>query len=208
MAPADCTNAKAPNFQLTQPSASVYFRNFQISLLAAGITIILCTLGFNPATQPIDSIAIIWPGAILHGVGGVLFGGWGVFATVLSGIVVDYINVGTPVATYGYILPNFLQALIPAIYYRRAIAQYGWSPKIFSLGRYLLVGVLAANLVGALCGSIVFHIVLQRDGSFWLPFTRWLLANIPVAALLGWPLLRSLGPTLADEGLTVSGWWR
>ena len=53
-------------------------RNIIITLVMIAISVILCTLGFNTASKPIDSIAVVWPGAILHAVGTILFGGWGV----------------------------------------------------------------------------------------------------------------------------------
>lgn len=84
-------------------------RNILITLVMITISVVLCTLGFNTASKPIDSIAVIWPGAILQSVGTILFGGWGVVATVISGIIANWINVGTFHVSFGYSLPNFLQ---------------------------------------------------------------------------------------------------
>src|SRR3989338_785515 len=101
---------------VTSPT-SPFKRNVLITVVMTTISIILCTLGFNTAAQPIDSIAVIWPGAILHSVGTILFGGWGIVATLLEGTIANIINVGTFHISLSYAIPNFLQALIPTVYY-------------------------------------------------------------------------------------------
>lgn len=181
-------------------------RNILITIVMITISVILCTLGFKTALQPIDSIAIIWPGAILHAVAPILFGGWGVLATVLAGVIVDIINVGTFHAVAGYAIPDFLQALVPAIYYRRLIKRHGWTAKTFQFHHFLIYAVLLSNLVGAISGTLILYNYTQI--SLGTPFLRWLIANIPISIILGWPLFHYLGPTMAEEGLVVKGWWR
>lgn len=183
-------------------------RNFTITVFTTIIWVILCTLGFNPANEPIDSIAVIWPGAILHGVGAILLGGWGVVATVLSAVIVDIIKVGTVHATVGYMIPDFLQALIPAYYYRRLIRRHGVGPHLFRFGPYLLYAVILSNLVGAITGTLILNLGITDIQSLWFPMLRWLVANIPIAIVLGYPLLRCLGPTMVEENLIVKGWWK
>ena len=181
-------------------------RNILITLIITTISVVLCTLGFKTALQPIDSIAIIWPGAILHAITPILFGGWGVVATVLSGIIVDIINVGKFHAVVGYIIPDFLQAFIPALYYRYLIRKYDWTQPVFCFKPFLIYSVLLPNLAGAMSGTIILH--SSTEVSLLTPFIRWLLANIPIALILGWPLFHFLGPTMAEEGWTVKNWWR
>lgn len=187
---------------------SSWVRNLSVTSIAILIWVILCTLGFNPANEPIDGIAVIWPGAILHAVGAILLGGWGIVATVLAAVIVDIIKVGTPHVVLGFIIPDFIQAFIPAWYYRRRIAQHGWGRDTFAFTPFLIYAVLLPNIAGAFIGTLIFHMGSAPVTSLWFPFVRWLVANIPVALLLGWPLLKCLGPVMADEGLTVKGWWR
>lgn len=170
------------------------------------ISVILCTLGFTPASQPIDSIAVIWPGSLLHSVGTILFGGWGIIATILAAIIADVVNVGTLHATLGYIVPDFLQALIPAIYYRHVIKKHGWGPQVYKFWPFFFYAVLLSNIVGAIAGTLILYSWSQTH--LWLPFVRWLIANIPISLFLGYPLLRFLGPTIAEEGWVVKGWWK
>lgn len=181
-------------------------RNILITIVMTAISVILCTLGFNTAAQPIDSIAVVWPGAILHGVGTILFGGWGIIATVLSSVIVDMINVGTLHATLGYIVPDFFQALIPAFCYRLLIKKYGWGKEVFSFWPFLVYAVILSNVAGAIVGPLILY--AWSESNLWHAIIRWLIANIPVALFLGWPLLRYLGPTMAEEGWVVSGWWK
>ncbi|GEM_PF-3949006 len=183
-------------------------RNLSITLIATTISVVLCTLGFNPETQPLDSIAVIWPGAILQAFAGALFGGWGVVATVLAGLVADILLAGTVHASIGYILPDLLQALIPAWYYRHRIAQYGWTAPTFHFWPFFIFSILISNIVGAVTATCIFQFYLSHEFHFWFPLMRWLVANIPIALLLGWPLFRYLGPTLAQEGLVMRGWWQ
>lgn len=181
-------------------------RNVIITLVMITISVILCTLGFNTASKPIDSIAVIWPGALLHSVSTILFGGWGVLATVLAAIIADIINVGTLHAVLGYMVPDFIQAIIPAIYYRRLIKKYGCGKEIFSFWPFLVYAVIFSNVAGAIVGPLILH--TWSESNWWHAMIRWLIANIPIAILLGWPLLRYLGPTMAEEGWVVSGWWK
>jgi len=181
-------------------------RNILITIVMITISVILCTLGFKTALQPIDSVAIIWPGAILHAIAPILFGAWGIIATVLAGIIVDFINVGTFHAVAGYAFPDFLQAFIPALYYRKLIRQYGWTNKTFQFFPFLIYGVLLSNIAGAISGTFILH--SSTDAPLWTPFFRWLIANVPIAVILGWPLFHYLGPTMAEEGLAIKGWWR
>lgn len=183
-------------------------KNVVITCIAILIGIALCTLGFNPATEPIDSIAVIWPGTLLHTVGAILFGGWGIIATVLSAAIVDMIKVGTVHVVLGYTIPDFLQSFIPALYYRKMIKTYGWSSQTFRFFPYFIVCVLLSNLAGAISGAFIFNFGPGGLESLWFPMTRWFIANTPVALILGWPLFRCLGPVMAEEGLTVNGWWK
>lgn len=176
--------------------------------MAISIGVALCTLGFNPASEPIDSIAVIWPGTLLHSVGAILFGGWGVVATVLSAIIVDMIKVGTVHVVVGYTIPDFLQSFIPAFYYRRLIKTHGWSAPTFRFMPYFIVSVLLSNIIGAISGALIFNLGTDGLESLWFPMTRWFIANAPIALILGWPLFRCLGPIMAEEGLTVNGWWK
>jgi|SRR3989338_5874289 len=132
-------------------------RNLIIIFVAIIISVILCTLGFNTANQPIDSIAVVWPGAILQAAGTILFGGWGVVATVLAGMTANAINTGTAHAILGYSAPNFIQSFIPAFYYRKLIKSCGLGPKIFSFKHYLIFAVLIPNILGALFGTFILH---------------------------------------------------
>lgn len=181
-------------------------RNILITAVMITISVSLCTLGFTPSAQPLDSIAVIWPGTLLHSVSTILFGGWGVLATVLAAVIADIINVGTLHATLGYIVPDFLQAIIPAAYYRHVIKKYGWGKEVLSFGPFLLYAVILSNVVGAITGPLILH--AWSESNLWHAMLRWLIANIPIAVLLGWPLLRYLGPTLAEEGWIVKGWWQ
>lgn len=181
-------------------------RNIIITLVMTTISVILCTLGFNTAAQPIDSIAVIWPGAILHAVGPILFGAWGIVATIFAGMVANLINVGTWHTALAYSLPNFLQAAIPAVYYRRLIKHHGCNKKIFEFRTYLVFASILPNLVGALTGTLL--LVFSKNVDPWFSIARWLTANIPVSLVLGWPLLYFLGPTMVEEKLIVKGWWK
>lgn len=181
-------------------------RNILITLVMVTISVILCTLGFNTASQPIDSIAVVWPGAILHAVGTILFGGWGVIATVMAGMIANIINVGTSYAIFAYTLPNFLQSIIPAACYRLHIKKHGLNKNTFKFSTYLIFASLLPNLIGAISGTIILS--LSRDVDPLFSIARWLIANIPISIILGWPLLHFLGPTLAEEKLVVKGWWR
>lgn len=181
-------------------------RNILITAVMTAISVILCTLGFNTAARPIDSIAVAWPGAILQAVGTILFGGWGVVATLLAGMIANLINVGTPYAVFAYSIPNFLQAIIPAAYYRRLIKQYGFSEKIFEFKTYFVFASILPNLVGAITGT--FLLFSSKNVDPWFSIARWLTANIPISLLLGWPLLYFLGPTMIEEKWFVKKWWQ
>lgn len=183
-------------------------QNLIITCIVTLIGVVLCTLGFNPANEPIDSLAVIWPGTLLHTVGAILFGGWGVLATVLSAIIVNALKTGEPYAVYGYIIPGLIQPLIPAIYYRRVIKLHGWDTHTFRFLPYFFVCVVCSNLAGAVTGAFIFNLGQEGPVSTWLPMARWFIANAPIALILGWPLFRCLGPAMAEEGLTVNGWWR
>lgn len=183
-------------------------QNVIITFIVTFIWVILGTLGYSADSAPVNSIAVIWPGAILHGIGGILFGGWGIVATVVSTMIVDAIKVGEPYAIYGFILPSILQSLIPAIYYRGRIKKYGWGKETFAFVPFLFYAVLINNLVGAASGTLMMLLGSSSSGPFWFPFIRWSVANIPISLILGWPLFRCLGPVMAEEGLNVEGWWR
>lgn len=190
----------------TSPKHIKHKQNIFIAAIAIVIWVILGTLGYNPDTAPIDSVAVIWPGAILHGVGAILLGGWGIIATILSTMIVDAIKVGTPNAIFGFMLPSFLQSFIPAVYYRRCIKKHGWGQETFAFTPFLIYAVILNNLVGAASGALVLH--LGTGASPFFPFVRWMISNIPISLVLGWPLFRCLGPVMADEGLTINGWWK
>lgn len=183
-------------------------KNLTITCIAILIGVVLCTLGFNPTSEPIDSIAVIWPGTLLQTFCAILFGGWGVIATVLSAIIVDIIKVGSVKIVIGYSIPDFLQSVIPALYYRRLIKVHGWNAQTFRFLPYFVVCVLLSNIVGAISGALIFNFGPNNLESLWFPMTRWFIANAPIALILGWPLFRCLGPVMAEEGLTVNGWWR
>lgn len=181
-------------------------QNIFITLITIGISVILCTLGFEPNSVPPDGIATIWPGAITQVIAGTLFGAWGVIATVLAGVIVDVINVKDAYITFGFMLPDFVQAFIPAFYYRYLIRRYGWGSKVFSFLPFALYGVLIPNILGALIAATILSVHVHISFSF--SFLRWIIANIPIAFLLGWPLFKIFGRVMAKEGCVVSGWWK
>lgn len=183
-------------------------RNVAITIVAITVSVILCTLGFKTAQTPIESIAVIWPGAILHSVGSILFGGWGLVATILAGVIVDIVNVGKLPIIFGFMVPDFLQPLIPVMYYRYLIARHGWNSEVFRFRHFLIFAVLIPNALGALTGTLILRMNFVSDLPFWFPFVRWMVANVPISLCLGYPLLRCLGPTLAEEGFVVTRWWR
>lgn len=184
-----------------------FSRNVFITFVATSISVVLCTLGFAPSSVPVHSIATMWPGTITQAVVGILFGGWGVVITVLSGIIVDIINVGKMHVILGFIPSDFVQAFIPALYYRRFVHKYGWnSQKIFSFKPFLIYAVVLPNVIGALLGATV--ILHTEQIPFWHSVMRWLIANIPLAVILAWPLLKTLGPVFVEEKWVVTGWWR
>ena len=156
--------------------------------------------------MPVNSIATIWPGTITQAVASILFGGWGVVITVLSGIVVDIINVGKIHVIFGFIPSDFVQSFIPALYYRRLICKHGWNEKVFGFKPFLIYAVMFPNIVGSLLASSV---IFYAEGiSFWYSVMRWLIANIPLAVILAWPLFKTLGPVLVEEKWVVTGWWK
>ncbi len=179
-----------------------------VTIIAIIVWVALCTLGYNPENVPINSVAVIWPGAILHGSGAILLGGWGIVATIVSTMIVDAIKVGSPYAIFGYMLPSFLQSFIPASYYRYRIRKYGWGEKTFAFIPFLTYAVIINNLVGAASGTLVLYLGTGGTDSLFFPFIRWLISNIPISLILGWPLFHYLGPVMAEEGLSVSGWWK
>lgn|SRR3989338_8997889 len=101
-------------------------KNILICLIATFISVVLCTLGFRISSIPIANIATIWPAAITQSVVSALFGGWGVLATVLGGIVEGTLNGKHTWVVIGFIFPNFVQSFIPAFYYRRVIRRRTW----------------------------------------------------------------------------------
>ncbi|PIR26721.1 MAG: hypothetical protein COX62_03245 [Deltaproteobacteria bacterium CG_4_10_14_0_2_um_filter_43_8] len=181
-------------------------QNFLITLTTIGISVILCTLGFEPNSVPPDGIATIWPGAITQVIAGILFGAWGVIATVSAGVIVDIINVNDLYIVFGFIIPAFIQSFIPAFYYRLLIKRYGWNDKIFRFTPFLIYGVIIPNVIGALIAA--FLLSSHTNTSFYFAFARWTIANIPIALVLGWPLFKIFGKVMADEGCVVSGWWK
>jgi ribose/xylose/arabinose/galactoside ABC-type transport system permease subunit len=189
-------------------SIAMIKRNIIITILATTITVILCTIGIDTASKPLDSMGVIWPGAVLHSAGGALFGAWGIIATILSGTITNYVNVGSPAIILGFIFPNFIQSLIPAFYYRKRIRCCANSSEIFNFKPFLIYGILLPNIIGGLSGTIILQSMFKSDLPFWFPFTRWLIANIPISIILGYPLFRFLGPTLMEEGYIVKGWWK
>ncbi|MBI5299546.1 MAG: hypothetical protein HY877_04545 [Deltaproteobacteria bacterium] len=189
-----------------EASESPIKRNILITLVMITISVILCTLGFSTANQPIDSIAVVWPRAILQAVGTILFGGWGIVATIFAGMITNAINVGTAHAILGYSIPNFLQSFIPAFYYRRILRKSDGEIKMLSFKSYLIFAAIVPNLLGALFGTFILH--STREADLWFSISRWLIANIPITLVLGWPLLFFLGPTMAEERLLIKGWWK
>lgn len=169
---------------------------------------ILCTLGFNSVAMPVETIAIIWPGAILHSVGAILFGFWGIIATITVGLIVNGIITHNLYITLAFILPNFIQSFIPAWSYRQIINKYGWSERTFDFFPFLLFGALLPNMVGAVFGTLLLQLDVARNLPYSFSFLRWLIANVPITLLLGYPLFRCLGPIMAEEGMAVKGWWK
>ena len=180
---------------------------FIVCIVSIIISVILCTLGFSPTSVPIDSVATMWPGAITQAITAILFGGWGIVITVLSGVFVDIINVGDPHITFGFMLPDFIQAFIPALYYPTLFKKLSEDDSVdFRFGPYLFYAVLLPNILGAMVATFILH---QKTGvSMNMVFARWLIANIPIAILFGWPLVRFLGPVMVEEKLFVKGWWK
>ena len=189
-------------------SASVLKRNLAITITATTISIVLCTLGFVTADAPVNSIAVIWPGALLHSVAAILFGGWGVVASVLAGVIVDIINVGKLHIIIGFAIPDFLQAFVPALYYRRLVARKGWGPHVFRFWPFLIYAVILSNAVGAVAGTAIVSLGNEQTGSLLFPLFRWIFANIPISLMLGYPLFRCLGPIMIEENYVVTGWWK
>lgn len=181
-------------------------QNIFITFITIGISVVLCTLGFEPNSVPPDGIATIWPGAITQVIAGILFGAWGVIATVSAGVMVDIINVNDLYIVFGFIIPDFIQAFIPAFYYRLLIKRYGWNDRIFRFTPFLIYGVIIPNVIGALIAA--FLLSSHTNTSFYFAFARWTIANIPIALVLGWPLFKIFGKVMADEGCVVTGWWK
>lgn len=185
-------------------------QNFWPSLFVVmGITllsIVLCTLGYPSLTARAGAIASVWPGAIFQGILSVAFGGWGVLAIIFGGMVTVAINAHSWWGVLSLIPANFLQALIPAYYYRRVLKKGGWNRRVLRFLPFALFAVVIPNIVGAAAGALAFH--LHSGAPYAALFWKWIAANIPIALALGWPLFRYGVPSLVDEGWTIKGWWK
>ena len=183
-----------------------YLRNAVLALCAVAISVLLCTLGYSSLNTVTGSIANVWPGAIFQVVSAAALGGWGILATIVSGLITNAINVKSLYAVLVFIPENFIQSFIPAYSYRKILQSGGWNSKAFCFLPFVLFGVLIPNVFGAAIGAAGVHV--WKDAPYMQVFIKWLVANVPIAILLGWPLFRTLVPQLVDEGWTVKGWWK
>ena len=177
-----------------------------LSLATVMLSVILCTLGYSALNSVEGSIANVWPGAIFQAISAAALGGLGILATIVAGIITNSINVKTLYSIFALIPANFIQSFIPAYYYRHQLKSGGWNKCVFGFIPFLFYGVLIPNIFGATLGAAA---VSTFGGAPYFPlFIKWLVANIPIAILLGWPLFKFLVPTLVDEGWAIKGWWK
>lgn len=185
---------------------SAKLKIFPLFLGTIIISVVLCTLGYSSLKSAGGTIANVWPGAIFQAVSAIALGGWGVLATIIAGAITNAINGKGLLVVLAVTPANFLQALIPAYYYRSRLKCGGWSPQLINFKSFLMYAVVLPNVMGGILGAFAIHSIMEAP--FWAMYFKWLAANIPIAMLLGWPLFKLLVPCLVEEGWIVRGWWR
>lgn len=181
-----------------------YLRSAFITFFIVLLSVILCTLGYHSLMM--KNIADIWPGAIFQSVAGAAFGGWGVLATVIAGIITGTINTPNINLILAFIPANFVQSFIPAYYYRRLLRAGGWNRRSMQFWRFAIFAILIPNLIGGIIGGGA--VSYFESELFWGTYLKWIMANIPIGLILGWPLYFIFVPRLIEEGWTTQGWWK
>ena len=199
--------AKPLTSKKTSQSQRALWRNLCLTFSTVALSTLLCTLGYNSLNAVEGSIANVWPGAIFQVVSAIAFGAWGIVATLVAGIITNLINVKSFYFVFAFTPANFVQSFIPAYYYRKHLAKAGWRKSSFAFLPFLIFGVLLPNIFGASLGAFAlsFH---SENISYAHFFWKWLIANVPIALLLGWPLFYFVIPSFIEEGWTVKGWWK
>src|SRR4051794_14076076 len=144
---------------------------------------------------------------------------WVLATAALVELVVDRSQGIGPVAVWGFVLANTAEPLVGASLLRRFARRPDLSRRR-DLGAFLLCGVLAGPLVGAVIGSLTIHVsqgpaVLDGLFPFWAGDGLGVL--VVGGAVLTWPLDRGRpgapGPVrralllLLTAGVTVAVFW-
>jgi tellurite methyltransferase len=182
------------------------FNTCPIGLMVIFIALatVTCTLGYEANHG--GQIAKVWPAAVFQAFVSVFLGGYGVLATILSGVLTNLISFKSVYPVFALIPANFAQAFIPAWYYRRRLKKGGWNKQNLKVIPFLVMGILVPNVAGALLGASVSDSHSYQE--FMAATVRWALANIPIAVLLGVPLFVMAGPSFIRSGWSIKGWWQ
>lgn len=177
-----------------------------MTALFIGIGIVVGT--FGSLAVPIGFVSAFWPGQAVQAVGAVWFGAWGVIAGALFPLISNTISGSAPLpVSIAYLPGNAVQAGLAAWAFKR------WDVHPALKERrdwiiWIVLGVVAANLVGSLWGSAVLVafglITVEAWPVAWL---GWWVGNTIPGLIFGSILLKFVSPVIIDSKAFVKNWW-
>ncbi len=154
------------------------------------------------------NIGVFWPAAALQVIGGIWFGGWGVLAGTLTGVISGTITRGAHPVMWGYIPANMLQSFLAGWVFRHWRLDPSL-PTRREMGVFIFVGGFLSNLLGATLAitDLALHEGIQDVSHIRRLFITWLLANSVPCLIFGIPLLRAFSPLIIDSPFFCKTWW-
>lgn len=153
-------------------------------------------------------LSSFWMAMTLQVAGGVWFGGWGVLAGTLVGVLSNYFNLDLPAYTWGYVPANAFQSALTAWVFRR----WKLDPRLPSwkeLAIFCAVAVVLANLGGAtLAAGALYAFESLPDPENPARFLAdWMLGNGLPCLIFGPLLMRAFSPQIAGSPFFCKRWW-
>jgi hypothetical protein len=178
------------------------YRTAMIAIVITCLNVVLCMLGYTKIGG--YSIATLWPGTIFQVITSIAFGAWGIVISIVSGVVADGIKYSATPNIF-FVLADFFQSFLPALYFRHLLTTGAWRKEIMGFFRFACIGVVIPHAIG---GLIAGASISMNSNKYLLEASfDWFWSGVPIGLLIGWPLFRVLMPQLIREGWTIKGWW-
>ncbi len=174
--------------------------------LFTGIGIVVGT--FGSLAVPIGFVSAFWPGQAIQAVGSVWYGMWGGLAAFIFPLISNAMSGSAPLpVSLAYIPGNLIQGIAAGWVFR----QFALDPRLRSAKDWLgftLVGILAANAIGALWGTLVLRwFGLITPDAHLVAWAGWFLGNSVASWVLGVLMLKFISPLVLRTKAFCKRYW-